>query len=462
MTRLPLLGILFATVAAAETPSDFAFGIPLVTEGDAAFYRVELPPAVYEGATAADRGDLRVFNADDAIVPFAYLPAADPLRQRSAPVAVPIFPLRVEQSDTDLDGLALSVSRTATGATLNLTTRDGRPVAGERLAGYVVDTSALDEPIDALILAWQTPAPGVSSRVRVDVGDDLASWRSLADAPIIDVEYSGRRLTHDRLEFPPTKAKYLRLSWAAGQPSVELTGVRVEAKERLIEPPRRWTEANGAPVPEHVGDYEFDLGGAFPVDRVAIDLPEINSVVPAQLLARSTAQDPWQLVASLVVYRLRQANAEVTSPAATVNAGSPRYWLLRVDPNSGGLGTGGPRLRAGWLPQEVVFAARGGAPFTLAFGSATAARSALPLATLVPGYGTASSPVIEKATAQPGAAIALGGPDRLRKVIDGKRLLLWATLLLGVALLGWMAWRLSRQLVAPAGAAEPARNRDAR
>ena len=462
MTRLSLLAILFATAAAAETPRDFAFGIPLVTEGDAAFYRVELPAAVYEGATGADRSDLRVFNTDDAMVPFAYLPAADPVWRKDAPVAVPIFPLRVEQSEPDLNGLALSVNRTAAGATLNLTTRDGRPVAGERLVGYVVDASAFEEPIEALILAWQTPAPGVSTRVHVEAGDDLASWRSLADAPLIDLEYSGRRLTRDRIEFPATKAKYLRLSWAAGQPSVELTGARVGARQRVIEPPRRWTEAGGAPVPEHAGDYEFDLGGAFPVDRVVIDLPEINSVVPAQLLARASAQDPWQPVASLVVYRLRLANAEVASPAATVNARSLRYWMLRVDPNSGGLGTGRPRLRAGWLARELVFAARGGAPFTIAYGSATAVRTALPIATLVPGYGTASAPPIERAAAQPGAAIALGGPDRLRKGIDGKRLLLWGTLALGVALLGWMAWRLSRQLAAPAGGAETTQRQDAR
>jgi hypothetical protein len=375
---------------------------------------------------------------------------------------VPIFPLRVEGSDTDLDGLALSVNRTAAGATLNLTTRDGRPVVGERLAGYVIDATALEEPIEALTLSWQTPASSVTTRVRLEAGDDLASWRSLADAPLIDLEYSGRRLTRDRIEFPAIRARYLRLSWVPGQPSLEISTARVEPKERPIEAQRRWIEVDGTPAPERGTDYEFDLGGAFPVDRIAVDLPEINSVVPAQLLARPTPQDPWQPVASLVVYRLRQANAEVTSPPATVNAGSRRYWMLRVDPSSGGLGTGRPLLRAGWIPRELVFAARGGAPFTIAYGSATAIASALPVATLVPGYGTESSPSIGIATARPEPPVALGGPDRLHRGIDGKRLLLWATLALAVALLGWMAWRLSREVVAPAGPAAATRRRDAR
>jgi hypothetical protein len=132
MTRLCLLLLLFANAAAAEAPRDFAFGIALTTEADAPFYRVELPAAVYEGAVRPDRGDLRVFNADEAMVPFAYLPAADPVRERKSSVSVPMFPLRVEQADTDLNGLSLSMSRTAAGTTLNLTTRDGRPVAGDR------------------------------------------------------------------------------------------------------------------------------------------------------------------------------------------------------------------------------------------------------------------------------------------------------------------------------------------
>jgi hypothetical protein len=345
------------------------------------------------------------------------------------------------------------MSRTAAGTTLNLTTRDGRAVAGDRLAGYVLDTSALEEPIAGMVLAWAPPAHGLTTRVRVEAGDDLANWRTIAgDAPLVDLEYAGRHLTRDRIELPPTRAKYLRLSWAQGQAPLELSAVHVDSGERVIEAPRRWIEATGAPIADHDGDYEFDLKGAFPIDRVGIDLPEINSVVPAQIYVRATAQDPWRPVATLVVYRLRQADAEVASSPAAVSAGSnARYWMLRVDPNSGGLGSGRPRIRAGWLPQELVFAARGGAPFTIAYGSSTATSSALPIATLVPGYGTTSAPPIGAATVQAGASTPLGGPDRLRKGIDGKRLLLWATLVLGVALLGWMAWRLSRQLAVSGG-----------
>jgi hypothetical protein len=48
--------------------------------------------------------------------------------------------------------------------------------------------------------------------------------------------------------------------------------------------------------------------------------------------------------------------------------------------------------------------------------------------------------------ARAGTSIALGGPERLREPADVKRWMLWASLALGAVVLGWMAWRLSREL----------------
>ena len=44
--------------------------------------------------------------------------------------------------------------------------------------------------------------------------------------------------------------------------------------------------------------------------------------------------------------------------------------------------------------------------------------------------------------------MTLGGAEQLRKPPDVKRWALWAALVLGVVVLGWMAWRLSREMAA--------------
>jgi hypothetical protein len=263
---------------------------------------------------------------------------------------------------------------------------------------------------------------------------------------LLELEYAGRHLTRNSIELTKTQAKYLRLSWPSGAPVLDLTSAQIEYAQRVVEPARQWVEATGIAGADRPGDYEFDFQAAFPIDRIAVDLPELNTVVPAVLFARAGTDDAWRAVASSVFYRLRQGDGEVTSAPVAVEMSGLRYWRLRPDPDSGGLGAAMPRLRGGWTAPQLVFAARGAAPFTIAYGSANVTSSALPIATLVPGYGTASAPAIGIATAQPGAPVTIGGPQRLHKVIDGKRLLLWSMLLLGVAILAWMAWRLSRQL----------------
>jgi len=447
MKRLFLL-LLLANTAAAQAPRDFAYGIALATEGDSAFYEVELPPAVYAGTVRGDLGDVRVFNADGAVVPFAMVPRAAPARERRAPVYLPQFPLRVALSDTDLSGVALTLDRTAAGGTtLRLVARDGAPISGDRLIGYILDASALSEPLVALTLNWSELPRGVSMRFRVEASDDLASWKPVvSDTPLIDLEYEGRHLRRDRIEIPSTRAKYLRLSWAASQPPLQLAGVTGEFAARNVDPPLQWTDVAGFRVPEHDGDYDFDLMGTFPVERVVITLPEQNTVVPAQLSARASPQEPWRVVASEVVYRLRQGDGEVTSPPLMADGVALRYWRLHIDPDAGGLGRGLPRLRAGWLAQHIVFPARGGSPFVLAYGSATVRANALPIQSLVPGYGTPAAPAMATARPQSTNVEALGGAERLTRPVDAKRWALWSTLALGVIVLGWMAWRLARQM----------------
>jgi hypothetical protein len=436
-----------ATANAAEKPKDFAFGIPLTVETDSAFYRAALPAAFYAGSARADQGDLRVFNGDDAVVPYARLDSPAAVHEKKATAALPIFPLRVDEQSGDLTSLSLSITQSAGKTLVNLTTKEGQPVPAQRLAGYLLDATDAREPISAIVLAWAPKSGGMNTRIRVEASDDLNQWRTLVgDAPLLDLEYDGRHLLRDRVEFRQVPAKYLRISWPTAQAPLQLNAARAEFGDRVLETPRQWAEALGAAVADKENEYQFDLGGALPVDRVAIELPELNSVVPAQLLARTAPEEPWRPVTSLVTYRLRQDAGEVSAPPLAVAPAGYRYWLLRVDPKSGGLGRGQPRMHAGWLPREIVFAARGTGPFLIAYGNVAAASSALPVTTLVPGYASSAEPLAAIAVAHMGAAAPLGDIGQAKRPREYRRATLWAVLILGVVVLAWMAWQLSRQL----------------
>jgi hypothetical protein len=450
IVRALLIGALTSvavTTGAAEKPRDFAFGIPLTVDADSAFYRAALPAAFYAGAARVDQGDLRVFNGDDAVVPYARLDSPAATREKKSTTTLPIFPLRVEEQGEDPGGLSLIVNRSAGKTSVSLTTKDGQPVQAQRLAGYLVDASEVREPIAAIVLAWLPKPGGFNTRIRVESSEDLNQWRTLVgDAPLLDLEYDGRHLLRDRIELRQVPARYLRISWAAQAQPLQLNAVRAEFGDRVLETPRQWAEASGTAVIDKENEYQFDLGGALPVDRIAIELPEVNSVAPAQLLARAVPEDPWHPVTSLVTYRLRQDAGEVSAPPLAVAPSTYRYWLLRVDPKSGGLGRGEPRMRAGWIPQEIVFAARGTGPFLIAYGNLAAASSALPVTTLVPGYASGAEPLGAIAVAHTGVAAPLGHLEQAKPARQYRRATLWGVLILGVLVLAWMAWQLSRQL----------------
>jgi Protein of unknown function (DUF3999) len=458
MIRPLILAALVASSAYAERPADYAFGVPLTPGDGAAFQRVVVPAVAYEGAVRRDLADLRIFNGDGELVPYAFIPRRPAPRERPPAIGLQMFPLYVDRDRRDVSGLSLTVVRNAAGTTVSVNAADGDPATGKVLGGYVLDASAQDQPLVALTFALPEISGATTMRLRIDASDDLAAWRGIAaDATLVDLQYGGQRLTRNRIEFAPTKAKYLRLSWAADRPVIEFSAVNGEYGERAIEAPREWRNAAGIRVAEREGEYEYDLGGAFPVDRIAFDFATPNSIVPASLSARSAPAEPWQLVGSTVFYRLEQPGGDATSPPFPVAGGERRYWLLRVDPRSGAAGQTPPPLRAGWQPQEIVFVARGRAPFTLAYGNQAATAGALPIATLVPGYDSANNLPANFAVARVGEPTSLGGQDRLRKPPDVRRWVLWAALVLGVVVLGWMAWRLSRELASatPASKANP-------
>jgi hypothetical protein len=101
-------------------------------------------------------------------------------------------------------------------------------------------------------------------------------------------------------------------------------------------------------------------------------------------------------------------------------------------------------LEGGWVPQELVFVARGSAPFLLAYGSALANRSAYPIETVVPGWRSDSE--IAAITARTGAQQALGDAGVLKQKPNYKTFTLWGSLVFGVLVLAWMAWRLTREM----------------
>jgi len=116
-----------------------------------------------------------------------------------------------------------------------------------------------------------------------------------------------------------------------------------------------------------------------------------------------------------------------------------RYWRARII-QGGDMSRTSPRLVVSYVPAEVTFLAQGRGPFLLAYGNASALRAETDL--------TQISRTADIVAATAGAPQVLGGPSRRvpsPAAFPWVRALLWSVLIIAACLLGWMAFRLSKE-----------------
>jgi hypothetical protein len=433
------------SAAAADSPEDFAFAVPIEGLGADALHRVAIPQEVYEWAAFADLRDLRVFNGAGEVVPYAFRPV-ERASEKPTPVALPIFPLR-GPANLRPDELDLSFDKSGGRVSVRLRSREAK--AGPQvLVGYLIDASAMKTPLNGIEVDWGKAAADRLVSARLEAGDDLKHWTLLAaDAPLGALAHAGRRLERKTIEYRSLEAKYLRLMWSDPAQAIELKAIAGLSPERHATPERSWKEVIATADAGKPGEYLADFGGRFPLDRIALRLPQENTIVPVRLLSRARPEDGWTPVTHAVAYRLNQNGRELISPDIAVGVNSHRYWLLRADLAAGGIGQGSLIVKAGWTPREIVFTARGAGPFRLAYGNSKARAGSLRIDTLVPGWRTDQEP--QMSVASTGAAQTLAGEAAARPRADLKKWGLWSALLAGVAVLAWMAWRLSKQMQRP-------------
>lgn len=449
MKALALLLLVAPLAVAQEQPGDFRYTAPIALDAGGSHYRVALPVQAYRAAARRDLGDVRIFNASGEPVPYAFLrqelPQVPATLQR-----VRFFPLYGDEAK-GLDGTTVTVARNAGGTVVSVSVNERPSPARRRLLGYLLDPGELKSAKDALSLEWDSK-DGFTAQARVEGSDDLKQWHTItANAPILSLQHAGASFERSRIELRGAGGRYLRLSLSGVPASFRLREVRLELRPDVSHPTRDWLTLQGTRTKTD-GEWLFDAAGHFPVDRLRLRLPELNSVAQVQLHTRERVDDNWRYVTSSIAYRLAGEGGDVTNSDFTVPPNADRYWLLKVDQKGGGFGAGEVKLEIGWLPHELVFAARGAAPFTLAFGNDKSKPGALPVAAVMPKDAV----VVRPATLGAIAGLAETQPSpfteplRFAKALaesrDIRRWALWAALIAGVLLLAWMAFRLLRDV----------------
>ena len=448
MRYLALAALLAAFNAAADSPSDYRATAAIVTKASDAIQRVTLPFEAYRDARR-DLADLRIFNARGEALPIAFAAEEEATRETPPAVPLPMFPVFAPSipGSGDLD-VTVRIDRDGT-----LVSLQGRKrlAAAPRAVAWILDASRIEKPLRALVVEWD-PGPGTEiARVSVEASDDLKSWRSLASyAPIVRLEQAGQKLTQPRVEFAAQRARYLRVT--AQSNAFVLRAAQVELED-VVRPAARSTRRVAATPGTKPGEYLFDLGARLPVEALRVVMPTQNSVAPFDVSAREGESGPWQRVTSATFYRLVREGVQIQSPLVAVGRRPARYWSIQLDARSPGIGAAPPSLEVEWRPAQVVFVARGEAPYTLAFGNADVKRAVLAVSEIIPGYEKHAELKLPEATLGPVSveAAADGGWRSIMGDTSPRKALLWAILVTAVLAMGAMAWRLMGQMRAEGG-----------
>jgi hypothetical protein len=415
----------------------------LELQAGAPYYAITLPDAAYAASRRGDLGDLRVYNGAGEPVPYS-LDAVQPNATPPVPEIKPVrwFALPAQNGSTGTAGAPMNVTIAPDGS---LRAASQPSPAGGR-SGDVVDLSGLDSGVQALAIHVRNTS--YQGRVRVQSSDDLRSWNDVTQVSLLKVGEGANTLAQERVDLDGLHARYLRLRWPDGAPDIDHINAELAPQGAAPVQERQWRSDISARPATAKGEYLFDTGGAYPIDRIQFGLPQPNTVARAQVYSRNDEQASWRLVASSQLFRLQGGPAaaggttpdEQRSPPLELMPDTDRHWRVVVDTRSGGLGSGNPAVAVGWRPATLTFVARGAPPFSLAAGnpavqSAAVSRDEL-LVTTSTTVGNARLGAPMAALQQVQAPVTDSDANR--------RYVLWGALLVAVAALGFMAFRLLR------------------
>lgn len=447
-----LLGATGAAVSSdevKESPADYVTGVTLETTGTSPWYRVSLPPAVYPGTAWADLRDVRVFNHLGETVPFTLV------AQKTQPVtpeavALRFFPLDMspvaprEEGQRGGDAIVL---RSKSGIEIHLQSDDVKALGQSYLLTLPEETKDAFS-LAQLRLNWDSQAGNWQGKASVYASSDLRYWRPVQeDAPLMDLTRDNDRLKMDTISASLTisveATRYLLVILDSQSPALTLNSVSAIAASSEPESERIVIEAQGNKVSDDEAVWRW--AQPQPLTSLRIDL-ESEGVLPVELAWRSAEKEPWQPLTKTMLYNLDWRSSE------DIRLSGQLVEAVRMTTINARLPERLPELSGMRDSYQLVFNTQGKGPYMLAWGNRAAKKADVGLDMLIPASLRKSQEIDYLPWATLQESVALGGEARLtatsvaEQQSQWKTLLVWGALILGVAVLALMAWRIWREV----------------
>lgn len=452
-----LYGLLLSTLLCApagaadlpEKPQDYARGVMLDSPQPSSWYRVDLPQEVYAHSAWPDLRDVRVFNQDGERVPFALETQST---KTATPEAVPlrIFPLDASPASGAAQEENVVRLQAPSGVEIRIEGDASKPV-GKSYLLVLPSTLPNTFTLGEIKLGWQENDQNWRSKVSVLVSRDMRSWDTLQDdAPVMALASGNDKLRLDRIQLPemqlPDGSHYLLLVFDT--PNLPVTISEATAMPGRQPAPLEKMEmtGNGRQISPTEAQYQWPQPQPFRSLSVGFN---DDAVLPAEIAIRRTSTSPWQPLTKTVLWqRNGQRSAPVELAGETVQA-------VRITTLDARLPDTLPEVSGSRDRLALVFNAQGKGPFMLAWGNKVAQPAAVTPDTLIPPDLRKQLDPASIPDAFVGENVKLGGEARMTATSvteqQGmwKTLLVWGALVLGVAVLAWMAIRIWREAQSP-------------
>lgn len=445
---ISLLLIISQTTLAKDyvaVKDDFAYAYKIITNEDAAIYKLPLPEKIYDTVIRKDLGDIRVFNKDNIALPHAIRHSEKVENKNIVTLNLDFFPVYSHgKQSAVIEQLDISIANN--GSIVEIRTNEQDSNNDNEISGYIIDASQIKHPINELKFEIENDT-GFMKTVKLDYSNDLNHWQTLlSKITLAKLDYDSHTLVKDQIKLPSSTAKYYRLSWIDNNPGIAVKNIQAKLNSSRHSRKLQWKTVQGRKSSKDEYTYEYNTGGMFSVHLIDIDFQEKNTLISANIRSRKDEKSNWTSHYSGLFYKLNVNDQVIKNNLISIRPNKHQYWQLVIN-SKDDFAHAPPEMNFAWSGNELYFLARGEGPYTLAYGNSQAEAPAKPVNTLMNLLNNDEENQFT-ATAMLGDEMTLRGEEALiiERSIPWQRILLWGILVTAVLILTYMAFRLFKQI----------------
>ncbi len=423
------------------TPNDFAYGYDVITHGDNTVQSIELPISIYENSRS-DLADIRLFNAEGDVIPFQlnsekYYKVEEDQQEKQLPV-FPIFgnsPTEKNRHIVLQNGVIIAT--------------DSAEDNKEKLTAYLLDNSKSPEGFYLVELeVFFNNQNSFLNEFAVEVSNDFTNWTVINSTAVVSrLHHLNETIELNRIKIPATQAKYLRFTSLSASSSdfLDIDSVYGTFSKKVTTVKANKYAVTDMNINKSKQAIYFSSPRNLPIYGIEIAFKSGNHFLKGELHQQNDLEK-WINITPISQYQLSQENQQILSSpdmfySATVGNQPEKedQWKIQVNTSYLAAMDQIQSITLHWKPNSLAFLKLGKEPYTLAFGNPQIITAEQADNNLFQSDSVVAGKLSESMK-------TLGGSEKLVPPFSWQPLILFGILGFGVLILGFMAYRLVKDM----------------